>query len=78
VPRERVAMAQALRRLLADLAEAEELVALGAHVPGAVPALDRALARKPDVLEFLRQGLGAPTSFEECGKRMAALAELGG
>jgi flagellum-specific ATP synthase len=78
VPRERVATAQALRRLLADLAEAEELVALGAHVPGAVPALDRALARKPDVLEFLRQGLGAPTSFDECGKRMAALAEIGG
>jgi len=77
VPRERLLAAQALRRLLADLAEAEELVALGAHVPGAVPALDRALARKPELLEFLRQGLGAPTGFDEAGRRMAAFAEAG-
>jgi flagellum-specific ATP synthase len=77
VPRERVAAAQALRRLMADLADAEELVALGAYVPGAVPALDRALARRPDVLDFLRQGLGVATSFDETGKQMAALAEQG-
>lgn len=77
VPRERVAAAQALRRLMADLADAEELVALGAYVPGAVPALDRALARRPDVHEFLRQGLGVATPFDETGKQMAALAEQG-
>jgi len=72
---ERSATAKVLRRLLADLAEVDELVALGAYVPGASAALDRALARKADLLAFLRQEAGAPTPVEQTTAAMAKLVE---
>lgn len=43
------------RRLLADLAEAQELVSIGAYVPGASPAVDRALGLRAEIDAFLRQ-----------------------
>jgi flagellum-specific ATP synthase len=43
------------RRLLADLAEAQELVSIGAYVPGASPAIDRALGLRAEIEAFLRQ-----------------------
>jgi flagellum-specific ATP synthase len=75
VPPQRAAAAASLRRLLADLAEVEELLALGAFVPGGNPALDRALARKNDVLAFLRQAAGQASCVEETSRAMAALVE---
>lgn len=75
VPPQRVALARALRRALAELAEADELVSLGAHVPGSNPALDRALARKADLMAFLRQPAGEPNDFEDTWKRLAKLCE---
>ena len=75
VPRERVALARALRRALAELAEADELVALGAHVPGSNPALDRALARKPDLLAFLRQNAGESFGFDDAWAKLAAICQ---
>lgn len=75
VPRERVMLARALRRALAELAEADELVALGAHVPGSNPALDRALARKPDLLAFLRQNAGESSGFDDAWTKLAAICQ---
>ena len=75
VPPQRAAQAASLRRLLADLAEVEELVALGAFVPGSNPALDRALARKPDILAFLRQAPGQAAAVEQTAGLMAKLVE---
>jgi flagellar biosynthesis/type III secretory pathway ATPase len=75
VPPQRAAAAASLRRLLADLAEVEELVALGAYVSGSNPALDRALARKADVLAFLRQGPGQAVAVDQTARLMAQLVE---
>ncbi len=73
IPKERVALARALRRALAELAEADELVSLGAYVPGANAALDRALAKKADLLAFLRQNAGEPFGFEDTWTRLAGI-----
>jgi flagellum-specific ATP synthase len=43
------------RRLLADLAEGQELVSIGAYAPGASPAIDRALGLRAEIEAFLRQ-----------------------
>jgi flagellum-specific ATP synthase len=75
VPRAHAQTAGVFRRLLADLAEADELAALGAHVPGAAPALDRALARKHDIHAFLRQGPASAVSPEQTLAAMTKLVE---
>ncbi len=75
VPPPRAALASALRRLLADLAEADELATLGAYVPGANAALDRALQRKPELMAFLRQGPGTTTGFAEVEALLKKLVE---
>ena len=75
VPPDRAAAAGLLRRLLADLAEADELIALGAFVPGASPALDRAVARKAEVLAFLRQGAGQACALDHTARAMSQLVE---
>ncbi|MBK6916451.1 MAG: FliI/YscN family ATPase [Deltaproteobacteria bacterium] len=75
VPKPRAALAGLLRRVLADLAEADELMTLGAYVAGANPALDRALARKQALLGFLRQESGAPTPFDDTTTRLQQLLE---
>jgi flagellum-specific ATP synthase len=55
--------AMAFRRELA-LAEAnQDLVAMGAHVRGADPAVDRALDRQAELEAFLQQGLDEPVPF---------------
>lgn len=64
--------AAALRRDWA-LAEANrDLVAMGAHVPGADAALDRALARLPAIEAFLAQDPAETAGFEQS---VAALIE---
>lgn len=73
----RAKLSAGLRRLVAELTEAEELVAIGAHVPGASAALDRALARRGALHEFLRQAPGTRTDFTEIETRMAQLVEDG-
>ncbi|MEE9384483.1 MAG: FliI/YscN family ATPase [Nannocystaceae bacterium] len=67
--------AQRVRTLVARIAEAKELVQIGAHVPGADPGLDRALQLQPAVDAFLRQPASDPTSLAEIVKAMTALAE---
>ena len=67
-------VARRMRALLADLKEAEELRAIGALVPGALPRLDEALARREAVLEFLRQGR-EPSPFPQTFQAMMALTE---
>ncbi len=47
---------RAFREILANLREGEELVSIGAHVEGAAPRVDRALAARDNITTFLRQG----------------------
>jgi len=48
--------ARALKEMAARYAQVRDLLPLGAYVPGADPATDRAVALYPAIEEFLRQG----------------------
>ena len=66
-------MARQIRTCLANLREAEELVQIGAYTPGADPALDQALQRKPLLNRFLRQAANDPCSPGETVEQMTQL-----
>ncbi|MCK6527000.1 FliI/YscN family ATPase [Myxococcota bacterium] len=65
--------AGALREVLADYAEAEDLVNLGAYREGSNPRIDRALERMPGIRSFLRQGILERSSLPEAVAAMRAL-----
>jgi flagellum-specific ATP synthase len=69
---EHAAAARALRRDAALVEANRDLVAMGAHTPGADPELDRALARAPAMEQFLAQG---PEETADLGGSVAALVE---
>ena len=77
LPDAQAEIAARFRERLADLREVEELVSIGAYVPGASPALDRALQSKSDVLAFLRQAAQETTPFALTVKRMSQLVTGG-
>lgn len=64
-----------LRRLLAAFKEAEDLVNIGAYVPGSNPLVDEALAKYGDIEAFLQQDQG---EFTGLGDTVARLRELAG
>jgi flagellar biosynthesis/type III secretory pathway ATPase len=66
-------IARRFRERLADLQEAEELVSIGAYVPGASPRLDGALKRRDAILAFLRQPGSESTPFVETLRAMEKL-----
>lgn len=72
VPAAHLAAATAFRRELA-LAEAnQDLVAMGAHVRGADPAVDRALDRRAELEAFLQQDRAARRDFaDSCAELLA-------
>ncbi len=59
-----------VRDILATYADAEDLVNIGAYVPGANPRIDRALDRIEDVWAFLRQPMDEKASMDETLKRL--------
>jgi flagellum-specific ATP synthase len=60
-------LAGELRRLMAAHAEARDLIEIGAYVPGTNPTVDRAVALREPIQEFLRQRIDhrvdAPDAF---------------
>ena len=63
--REHREAADAIRRVLAVHAEAEDVINLGAYVAGSNPLVDEAIARLPGIEEFLRQRPENASSSEE-------------
>ena len=66
-------------RLLAAHREVEDLVNVGAYAAGSNPDADRALAAKPAIDTFLRQGLTgntAPPAFAATRSQLLALAAM--
>ena len=49
------ALASRLRGLLAAYRDAEDLIQVGAYAKGSDPAVDEAIARRPQLESFLRQ-----------------------
>jgi flagellum-specific ATP synthase len=69
------AAATEFRRLLAAWREVQDLVEIGAYVPGANPLADRAIECRAVMNEFLRQGMD---EVAEPGQSWAALASIVG
>lgn len=67
--------ARRVRTLIARVREAEELVQMGAYVPGADTSLDHALHVKPVVQQFLQQGADEPYPADKTVSLISQLAE---
>ncbi len=67
------ALARELRRLLAAYAEARDLIEIGAYVTGADPLVDRAVALRDAVDEFLRQDVHDRTTASDAFDRLGRL-----
>ncbi|MCE5239319.1 FliI/YscN family ATPase [bacterium] len=65
--------AAAFRELLAAHREVEDLIAVGAYRPGARPLADLAVRRRPDMMQFLRQGQHEYADPSDARRRLLAL-----
>lgn len=63
-----------LRKLLAVYARSEDLVRIGAYKPGADPELDRALASRTSLRDFLTQRAEDRAPLDDTVRRLASLA----
>ncbi len=63
----------AIRSALAAAAEVQELVEVGAYVPGTNPRADRGLAASPRIIDFFRQ---RPDEIDDFSATWRALTEL--
>ena len=70
--------ASILASFLAVHRESEDLINVGAYVRGANPEIDRALAARPAILEFLRQDIDEKAEFGDSVRRMTELAAAQG
>lgn len=69
-------LATAARAALAAAAEVQELVEVGAYVPGSNPAADRGLRAAPHLQELFRQHPADLTGMEVAWDRLTALGRL--
>jgi len=64
VPGEQVMQANAMRELMADYNDVEDLVSVGAYKAGTQPKSDAAIAKMPLINAFLRQDKGERSEIE--------------
>jgi flagellar biosynthesis/type III secretory pathway ATPase len=69
-----VRCARRLLSLLAVYQEIEDLVNIGAYVPGINPEFDLAVQARPRIVQFLQQEPTAPSTLEQSKKQVAELA----
>lgn len=62
-----------VREILATYKEAEDLINIGAYVPGSNPKIDYAISRIDAVNDFLRQGMNEQDRLEDSVERMKQL-----
>ncbi len=61
-------------RRFRSIAEAEDLIQLGAYDSGANPPLDAAIRARPQILEFLRQAQGDQSPRAETLRQLGVMA----
>jgi flagellum-specific ATP synthase len=71
--REQVRAARRVLALYSLYQEKEDLINIGAYVPGANPELDLAVQARPRILEYLQQEPDAPVTLEQAREQLAAL-----
>jgi flagellum-specific ATP synthase len=64
----------AVNRLLADYAESEDIINVGAYKQGSNPAIDTAIAKRPELEDFLIQGTTEKSALAETLSRLGAIA----
>jgi len=74
VPPSHLSAASTVRDILATYRDAEDLVNIGAYVPGSNPRVDHALARIDQVRLFLRQGIYEHATFDDAQRAIMSLA----
>jgi flagellar biosynthesis/type III secretory pathway ATPase len=74
VPPSHLSAASTVRDILATYRDAEDLVNIGAYVPGSNPRVDHALARIDQVRLFLRQGIYEQATFDDAQHAIMGLA----
>jgi flagellum-specific ATP synthase len=60
-------------KLIATYNEVEDLVTIGAYVPGANPEIDLAVQARPKILQFLQQSPREPTDLETAKRQLVEL-----
>lgn len=63
-----------MRDVLATYAEVEDLVRVGAYTKGTSYRIDKAIHLKTAIDDFVRQGVGRRTSFDETRRRLQQIA----
>ena len=64
----------AIREILATYREAEDLINIGAYVPGSNPRVDHALSKIEAVRHFLRQGIYESSAYDLTLSKMMSVA----
>ncbi len=77
-PPEQLAAARRFRQLYSTYRQNRDLVAVGAYQAGADPLLDEAIARQPQLLDFLRQDLRQGVDHATSVASLDALFAAGG
>ncbi|MBM3215656.1 FliI/YscN family ATPase [Candidatus Poribacteria bacterium] len=67
------AAAQRAKTLLTTHRDAEDLIQIGAYVPGSNPDVDFAIEHLDDVNEFLRQSIGEHVTYQEAQRQLLSL-----
>ena len=73
VPPSHLTAASTVRDIMATYRDAEDLVNIGAYVPGSNPRVDHALARIDQVRLFLRQGIYERSTFDDAQRAVMTL-----
>jgi flagellum-specific ATP synthase/type III secretion protein N (ATPase) len=68
-------LAGKFRDMLASYKQAEDLINIGAYVPGSNPRVDEAIASYQQMVDFLRQNLHEHTGYEETLERLTMIAD---
>jgi len=68
--------AAALRRMLATYREAEDLINVGAYVEGSNAEIDEAIAKMPEINEFLVQAVDEKHPLEETYRRLGEIVGI--
>ncbi|MFN2527240.1 MAG: flagellar protein export ATPase FliI [Candidatus Baltobacteraceae bacterium] len=74
VDQNHLSAASAIRDILATYREAEDLINIGAYVPGSNPRVDLALSKIENIRSFLRQGIEERATFDETMLRLMGVA----
>ncbi len=72
------AAVQRFRQLFAAYRQNEDLIAVGAYRKGSDPRIDEALALRPAMLDFLRQGMNEPVDLPASFAALRGLLSPGG